>query len=246
MSEEKIISEIKEKFSYVAEAAFEREPVRILMYGSSNTEHINSGMHWSEVFDYVIKGNYGRPHRTINCGIGGDTSQGLLNRFSYDAELYKPHLTFITIGGNDCNVVNEISPDDFRNNLLELYRRFTKMDCRVFFQTYYAADLSRIMDRSYYDRFMDYMQIVRDVAAETGAGLVDHNTRWERFRVAHPAKYKTLMQDAMHLNHRGNMVMGLDMGRKFGLEVSHGDAMGFWDETFEILEMMDKLDAAAQ
>lgn len=246
MSEEKIITEIKAKLSYVGEAAFDREPVRVLMYGSSNTEHINSGMHWAEVFDLVLRNNYGRPHRTINCGIGGDTSRGLLNRFSYDAELYKPQLAFITIGGNDCNPANEISPDQFQNNLFELHKRFTAMNCLVFYQTYYAADLSRIMDRSYYDNFMDYMQIVREVAAETGAGLIDHNKRWERFRVAHPAKYKTLMRDAMHLNYRGNMVMGLDMGRKFGLEVEHGDAMGFWDETFEVLEMMDKLDKLSQ
>lgn len=243
MSEATVINDFKEKFLKISESVFDTEPVRILMYGSSNTEHIFSGMHWSEVFDFAIKSAYGRVHRTINCGIGGDTSQGLLGRFSYDAEFYKPHMVFITIGGNDSNPDRKISPDDFRNNLLELHKRFTAINCKVFFQTYYAADKLKILNQWYYDRFMLNMQITREVAEETGSGLVDHNKRWERFRVAHPAHYKRLMKDAMHVNYRGNMVMGIDMGRKFGVEVDHSDVTDFWDEAFEVVEMMDKLEA---
>lgn len=242
MSEASIVSDIRSKLEHVAKSVFNTEPVRILMYGSSNTEHIFSGMHWSEVFDFVIKSNYGRPHRTINCGIGGDTSRGLLGRFSYDAELYRPHLAFITIGGNDSSPAQKISPDDFRANLLELHRKFTAINCHVFYQTYYAADPRQILDKSYYERFLLNMQITREVAAATDSGLVDHYRRWERFRLAYPARYKTLKQDAMHVNYRGNMVMGLDMGRKFGLEVCHSDMTDYWNDAFEIIEIMDKLE----
>jgi len=210
---------------------------RILAFGSSNTEHFLPGMHWFDVFELAIRNTYGRPHTCINTGIGGHTTFDLLARFEDDAAFYRPHLVFITIGGNDCNPVKNLSREQFERNLFELHRRFSNMGCAVVFQTYYAPDPARNGDLG---PFYANMDTVRRVAAETKAGLVDHLVRWEAFRKAHPDRYLLLMQDGFHVNHRGNTVMGVDIGRAFGAPVAP-DASGLWDEALDIQQRMDAL-----
>lgn len=208
---------------------------RILFFGSSNTEHFLPGMHWSEVFELAVHATYGRIHHCINTGIGGHKAGDLLARFEDDAAFYRPHLVFITIGGND--FFQGVTCDTFRAQLTELHRRFAGMGCAVVFQTYYAFDPARCGDLG---GFYRNMQIVREVAAATGSGLVDHLTRWEAFRQAYPERYLPLMRDQCHVNHRGNMVMGFDIARHFNAAVS-GEYSEFWAETVEIQGLMDAL-----
>ena len=68
-------------------------------------------------------------------------------------------------------------------------------------------------------RFLEYMQIVRAVATETNIPLVDHHRRWEPMRLQHPELYQALMLDALHVNALGNMVLGMDLVRAFGVEL---------------------------
>ena len=210
---------------------------RVLAFGSSNTEHFLPGMHWFDVFELAIRNTYGRPHTCINTGIGGHTSSDLLLRFEDDAAFFQPHLVFITIGGNDSNPVRNLSEQQFERNLIELHRRFSSMGCAVVFQTYYAPDPARNGDLR---PFYAYMDALRRVAAETKAGLIDHLKRWEPFRKAHPDRYLPLMHDGFHVNHRGNTVMGVDIGRHFGAPVAP-DPSGLWDEALAIQQRMDAL-----
>ena len=213
---------------------------RVLAFGSSNTEHFLPGMHWFDVFELAVHKTYGRLHTCINTGIGGHTSGDLLARFDDDAAFYRPHLAFITIGGNDANPVKNLSEQQFERNLIELHRRFAGMGCAVVFQTYYSPDPARNGDLG---PFFAYMDIVRRVAAEKKAGLVDHLKRWEAFRKAHPNRYLPLMHDGFHVNHRGNTVMGVDISRHFGAPVA-ADASGLWDEALAIQKRMDELETS--
>lgn len=210
---------------------------RILGFGSSNTEHFLPGMHWFHVFELALHNTHGRIHHCINTGIGGNTTRQLLARFDDDAAFYRPHLAFITIGGNDANPVNELPPETFGNNLRELHRRFACMGTAVVFQTYYAPNPLLAGDLQ---KFYSYMDVVRAVAAETKAGLIDHLRRWEPLRQTCPDRYLPLMQDGFHLNRRGNLVFGLDMARAFGFTL-HPDAAGFWNDALEIQKQMDAL-----
>ena len=213
------------------------EKVRILAYGSSNTERFLPGMHWFDILELSLRDTYGRFHHCINTGLCGDTSRGLLARFSADAALFRPHLVIITIGGNDSNPAQEISPEQFDANLSALYSQFTAMGCQVIFQTYYAPDPARQGDLT---PFRHYMEIVRIVAKRTGSGLVDHLVRWEAFQQARPAQYLQLMHDGFHVNQRGNAVLGLDLARQLGAKPALDDH-GIWDEALTIQGVMDKL-----
>lgn len=212
-----------------------RLKTRILFFGSSNTEHFLAGMHWTHVFELAVHATYGRVHHCINTGVGGHKASDLLARFEDDAAFYHPHLVFITVGGNDH--FQKVPFEDYRGNLLELHRRFAGMGCAVVFQTYYAFDPARCGDLA---GFYRNMEIVREVAVATGSGLIDHLARWEAFRLAHPDRYLSLMNDAHHVNHRGNMVIGLDVARHFHAAPGQGDP-AFWKEPLEIQKLMDAL-----
>ncbi len=190
---------------------------RILAFGSSNTRRRTTGMHWVDCLDLALVQSCSGSHTCINAGIDGDTTEDLLGRFEEDAAFYRPHAAFITIGGNDYRCPG-LSRERFGRNLLELHRRFSDLGCAVVFQTYYAPDASDGTIAPV-EVFYDYMQIVRDVAAETGCDLVDHLARWEPFRRRHYDFYLMLMQDSFHLKCAGNMVMGLDIARTFGLQL---------------------------
>lgn len=209
---------------------------RILAFGSSNTERYLTGMHWFDCFDIALNNQYGRLHTCINTGIGGDTVRNLLARFKEDAEFYKPHLAFITIGGNDStNAEKHVPPEEFKSSLHELHRRFAEMDCEVVFQTYYAPDPDGMGDLT---RFYQYADIVRDVAGETDALLIDHLARWEPFRQSHTDIYKGLMYNPFHVNRHGNKVMGVDIARKFNVSLTE-DQDPFWAESLKIQKRMD-------
>lgn len=213
---------------------------KILSYGSSNTERYLPNLHWFDCFELAIRQKYGRVHTCINTGLSGDTSRGLLERFEYDAEFFKPQLVFITIGGNDCNPDKKLDITEFRSNLEELYRRFSAMNCAVIFQTYYSPDPDEC-ETERINNFYAYTDVVREVAKETGSALIDHLLRWERLRLSHNDIYKNLMQNAFHVNPAGNKVMGMDIARYFGVEFCESE-FNDWDEALAVQKLMDELE----
>lgn len=212
---------------------------RIVAFGSSNTDRRIHNLHWFDWLDLGIKQTYGRVHHCINAGLGGDTTRGLLQRFDRDVALYQPHVVFITIGGNDANPQSGIDDGEYRDNMMELERRIRALQAAPVFQTYYSADIER-MDPEHGQAFLRFMDIVRGVAAETDAILIDHHRRWEPMRVQHVDDYRKLMIDPLHVNPLGNMLIGLDLLRVFQL---HLDApqQRYCSKGLEYQQMLDSL-----
>ncbi len=225
---------IKDKFNEIVEKAGGRGKIRILAFGSSNTERFIPGTHWFDCLDLAIQARHGRIHTCINNGVGGETAGDLLRRFDGDAAFYRPQMAFITIGGNDANPEKNISRDTYRQNLLDLYAGFKKIGTFVIFQTYYAPIRGQI-SIEHYSKFLEFMQTVRDVAEETDSGLIDHLSLWIPFCTKNPARHGELMNDAFHVNHTGNLVLGLNVARQFGLPLNGP----FFEEAKKYLEDMD-------
>lgn len=214
------------------------ELTRLLAYGSSNTQRRLVGMHWFDCVELALVQNCGRFHRCFSTGVGGDTARDLLARFEDDAALFRPHAVFITIGGNDCHPDQNIDEAEFEANLVELWNRFDRMGTGVIFQTYYAL----ISDGSeQFRRFYRFSDVVRKVASDTGACLIDHLRRWEPLRREYPQIYLPLMADPFHVLERGNKVMGVDIARKFGLEMQTD--FQTWAEALQIQQLMDRLES---
>lgn len=230
------------KFADVVNELAKGNRQRLLAFGSSNTGRRVDGMHWFDCLDLSLKRAHGNRHRCINAGVGGENALNLLDRFEEDAAFYKPHAVFITVGGNDAAPKNDHSHEMFKENLLELHRRFAAMNTAVIFQTYYAANVYQDGMTPYLKKFYEFMEIVREVVKETGAELVDHLARWEPFRLEHPDKYIELMHDVMHVNEQGNLVLGLDIVRQFNLSLFN-ENFAYWSFARQCQALMDAIAA---
>ncbi|MDD3695239.1 MAG: SGNH/GDSL hydrolase family protein [Lentisphaeria bacterium] len=180
-------------------------------FGSSNTQRRLPGMTWFDFVELAFKQHYGGGcGNFINCGIGGDTSSGLLARYQRDLDAYKPDLVIITIGGNDSSTLKNISKAQFKKNLLDLQKRIADMGAEVIFQTYYACMLDQL-EQEMADKMLANMQSIREVAKQTASSLQDHYQRWQLLQEQQPELYSMLMLDPMHVNETGNALLGLDL-----------------------------------
>ena len=197
----------------------EGKKIRVCAFGSSNTERFDVGMHWFDYVDFGFKNTFGGSvGQFINTGISGNTSTQMLERFERDVAPYSPDLTIVTCGGNDSNPSREISESVFHENLCRMAGLLKALGSEVVFQTYYACDLEHL-DPAYAEAIPRYMQIIRDTAEELNAPVNDNYARWERLRISAPDVYRLLMLNSMHVNLYGNMVIGLDLMRKFGFRL---------------------------
>ena len=225
----------------------ETQPMtRILALGSSNTERAYHCRGWHNWFDWVdvgLRDHFGRVHHAINAGASGETSTQLLQRFERDVTSYQPHVVFITVGGNDTNPEKNVPIACFRRNLLELVDRCLRLgDCVPILQTYYSIDLAPPEKADPGERnFPLYMQEVREAAAASEVPLIDHLRRWERLRKADYPAYRALLRDGWHVNPLGNMVLGLDVLRCFGVEVK-GEVAEVCGEGLAVQRRLDELE----
>ncbi len=216
------------------------EFAHVVAFGSSNTERRLPGMHWFDCFELACRNQVGRDLLCINSGWGGHTTLNLLERLERDCLRHRPDLVIITIGGNDSNPAKEITPEQYRGYLKEVVRRIQEQGGEVVLQTYYAFDLEQF-DLERGATFLMLMEIVREVAREMGCSLIDHLKRWERLRTAHPGVYGRLMADAAHVNEAGNLLLGLDVVRHFGLEPQDAP---YFREARGLQALLDQLEAA--
>jgi len=205
----------------VLEKAERGEHVKVCAFGASNTQRYLPGMHWFDYVELGFKTKYGGEcGEFLNAGISGNSAKQLIERFDRDVAFFKPDLTIVTIGGNDAY------PEKakiFRSNLLEICSLLAGIGSEILLQTYYACDLEREpKPRSEYMPVV--MDIVRSISREVGVELNDNDVRWARLRETDVELYRTLMLNPMHVNADGNMVIGLDLMRRFGFELPYGDA----------------------
>jgi len=194
--------------------------VRVVAFGSSNTGRRLPGMHWFDCLDLACRSRFGEKFAMINSGRGGDTTADLLARLERDCLAHQPDLVLVTIGGNDSFAGRGVTPAQYRENLETLIRRLRSAGAEPVMQTYYSFDLAaEEIPPEDGSAFLANMETVRETARAHGCPLVDHLARWEPLRQRCPKVYRRLLVDAAHLNPTGNLLMGLDLARHFGLEL---------------------------
>ena len=86
------------------------------------------------------------------------------------------------------------------------------------------------------------MDVIRQVASETDAILVDHHRRWEPLRLNDFAAFQRMMIDPLHVNALGNMVMGLDLIRVFQVQLAD-EQRQFCAEGLRVQRKLDELES---
>lgn len=105
--------------------------------------------------------------RVTIAAVNGDTTRMALLRMHHD--VVEPSAIIVQFGINDCHVWDghqRVSPSAFRANLLEIAAR---AGCPVVFQTNHAC--RKTVEHT--EANAAYNDIIRGVAAETGAWLTD-------------------------------------------------------------------------
>lgn len=214
-------------FSAVIELLKERETLRIVLFGASNTERYMPGIHWGDVLHLGVRINCLKPLWIINSGVSGNNTREALARFDRDVKSFSPDLVIVTLGGNDCNPAPEkfVPEAEYRANLREIAARIVQAGALPVFQTYYRMDVAA-MDPERAKWYLRNMDIIREEAAENRWPLIDQYKLFEQLE-ADEFRYKYML-NAMHVNENGNILIGLEVLRHFQLDagkISHKEPL---------------------
>ncbi len=144
--------------------------------------------------------------KVINSGVGGDRATEGIARFESEVSAFNPDIVIIMFAINDCvqYVYNDYTLPNFKNELITLYNKCNAIGAKVIFMA--PNDIS--VNGLNYDRYAPYgglpvvypqfIQAIKDVAAQTGAGFIDHYT--PSHNSANPLN---LLCDSVHPNDEG-------------------------------------------
>ena len=192
---------------------------RIVIYGASNTDRYMPGIHWGDVLHLGLRYKYQKQFWIINSGVSGNNTREALARFDRDVRDFAPGLVIITLGGNDCNPrPGKFVPEaEYRANLREIADRVKQCGALPVFQTYYKMDTA-VMDPERAKGFLQNMDIVREEAAANNWPLIDQLALFNRLQ-PDEFRYKYML-NAMHVNENGNILIGLEVLRHLGADLT--------------------------
>ncbi len=210
---------IRERFVEIMDRLrklLEREaPVKWLFYGDSITHGVRHTFGWRdyvELFSERVRAELGRSmDLVLNSAISGNTTRELLDGYSWRVEQFKPDVVFLMIGMNDCKDELEMTSDEFRGNLRRLFDQNVGIGALTVFQTTCPILPGLAPERE--PTFPVFMQTIRDVAADTGAPLVDHVEHWRKNEESH----HFWMSNAFHPNQYGHRAFGHLLFRQLGM-----------------------------
>ena len=212
---------------------------RIVVFGASNTDRYMVTTHWSDVLEVGLRSYYGKKPHVINSGVSGNNTREGLARFDRDVASFSPDIVIITFAGNDCNPAPAkfVPEDEFRRNLLLMAEKIRALGAIPVFQTYYKMDNAEI-EPERATVLMRYLDVVREVAAESGEFLVDQYKYFDALPFV--TLRHELLLNAMHVNEYGNTLIGVNLLHHFGADpalIAHNErilpAMKLYDSIAE-------------
>ena len=134
-----------------------------------------------------------RTFSTINAGVGGDSTNNAMDRFESDVLVHHPNLLTICLGLNDCGKETAGLPG-YKANLRMMAGWAEKAGMAVLFMTpnWMATRDSERVDpkfRANFPRYLElqvsgmlgqYVNAMRQVAADLNAPLADVYAEWQR------------------------------------------------------------------
>ena len=182
------------------------ESFRIIAFGSSNTEQFwrNEGRYvWVDWLNVNLRQNMGRHIVIINQGIGGDSTENLLNRIDRDVLSFSPQLAIVTIGGNDA--IKNFTYEKYSQNLKKVCSQMLERNIQPIFQTYYCPCYDELGD-DFRIAFESFVEANRSISVELDIPLIDQYKYFEPFHRNNKEEYKRLMVDRLHVNHYGQLL----------------------------------------
>lgn len=191
-------------------------PVTWVITGDSIThgaKHTHGSRSYVEHLAERVRWEMGRPNDiVINTGISGDKADGILRAFDWRVTRFKPAVVSIMIGMNDCTR-GPSKRDEFRKNLRELVHRTRELGAVPVLHTMNITEPSAVKERG---DLPAYVAIIREVAQEEKAILVDHWKHWQT-ECTSPEKLKEWLNDPIHPNARGHRELAILTFKALGI-----------------------------
>ncbi|MBI5817791.1 MAG: exo-alpha-sialidase [Verrucomicrobia bacterium] len=230
----------------VCVAANAAEPVTLVAFGDSTTALRGSLTVYATILQEELRGV-----RVINAGIGGNTTEMGRARFDKDVLAHKPAIAIIQFGINDSAMdvwkkppatKPRVAPERYEANLRHFVETLKSRDARVILMTpnplrwtpklkeMYGKPPYKPDDPDGFNVLLDnYADIVRKVARETGAALVDAREAFAAQNRKTNETVDALLLDGMHPNDRGQRLVAellidhlLAMAKREGLPIREG------------------------
>jgi lysophospholipase L1-like esterase len=157
----------------------------------------------------------------VNASVNGSTTRQALERMPYEVQSHGVDVLVVQFGMNDCNYwltdrgLPRVSPAGFAANLAEIIDRAVHSGARrVFLNTNHpttrTADRFPNTSKTYEESNREYNAIIRRVAAENGADLVQLNDVERAFNAHLDGGTcrlgELLLEDGLHLTARGHEI----------------------------------------
>lgn len=198
-------------------------PLTVVALGSSTTAR-RAGV--NKVYEQRLAEQFPTVH-VINAGVPGDTTERARKRFESDVLAHKPRLVLIQLGGNDAAIdvwrdvtTPRVSPQRYEENLQHFVRTLQQHGAEVILMTAgmfrWTPKLKELYGKAPYDpndpdgfnlKLREYAAIVRRVAREQEAALVDVFAAHERFDAVEGQSVDDLFLDGMHPNDAGHQLV---------------------------------------
>ncbi len=196
--------------------ANKEQPLRWVLTGSSTTansgNYSNSYRSYSEILESRMKTEFGRTEDVfINSAVGGWKVPNV--SATTTIEDYNPDIAYYAIGKNDAD--GSVTPEDYYVGLTLLIVQAREAGILPIIATANGLGTG-YSTKDTYDSV--YAPIIRQVAYEQDAILVDHNAHWLNNEAK--AEKEWFRSDNLHCNQKGYLELAQTIFRDLGL----------WDE----------------
>lgn len=189
-------------------------PKRVIFFGDSITEYgYDEGGYIHQLGEMLDKKGVLDQFELIGAGVSGNMITDLYRRLQKDVISKKPDLVFIYIGINDVWQKFEgmgTNESEFQSIYESLITQIQASGAEVVLCTPTVIG-ERKDGTNELDAYLDqYAEIVRQLAVDHNAGLVDLRSIFVQFNLEHNAKNQEtgiLTNDGVHLNKKGNQVV---------------------------------------
>lgn len=178
------------------------EPVGVACLGDSVTGvyyHTGGRRAYTDVLQHEMLRHF--PSKDVvamNAGVSGNTTVNALERIDRDVLAHKPDLVTVMFGLND---MTRVPLEEYRVNLKSISERCRAAGAEVILCT--PNNVVDTPDRPT-EKLLQYVGVVREVAAELNTPLADCYARFDTIREEKPKWWSYLMSDEIHPNMFGH------------------------------------------
>ncbi len=180
--------------------------LRVLCIGDSITgwADLSKYMKFSNVLELMLGVRIGFDAVTmINKGIGGDTTQGVKERFDVDVLQQQPDIVIMLIGGND--VARSFPQQQTRDNLNFMYSELKNANIRTLAMLYHVLPNPK-NPATAWDTLDDNNQLITEVANQYGIEILDMSIPMKNATKYCEHDELVNLNDGVHLNPGGELV----------------------------------------